>query len=183
MRPAIFLDRDGVINIDKGYVYKTEDLELIRGSAEAIALLKQRGYVLLVVSNQSGVARGKFGETEVLRFNTALNQALRDAGGQGVDAFYFCPHLESGSISPYAKICTCRKPRPGMILKAAQDHHIDLGRSFMVGDKPDDIECALAAGIRGIQVTASGYPRHPQALAHVDCLLDAVAAIPVISAV
>lgn len=173
-RPAIFLDRDGVLNVDKGYAFKPEDLQLTSGTAAAVAELKRRGYCLIVVSNQSGVARGKFGEQDVTRFNAALDKALRRAGGFGIDAFYYCPHLVDGTVEAYAKDCDCRKPKPGMIQKAARELRIDLSRSFMVGDKPDDIDCAEAAGIRGVQVTASGYPAHPKAVAYVASLSDAL---------
>lgn len=172
--PAIFLDRDGVLNVDKGYVYKPSDLELIDGVPEALAELKRRGYLLLVISNQSGVARGKFGEAEVEAFNAALEAEVKRQGGVGVDAFYYCPHLPDGSVAAYKKDCDCRKPKPGMVLRAAREHDVDLSRSYFVGDKPDDVACALAAGIRGIQATATGYPRHPQALAHVPTLKDAL---------
>lgn len=174
LRPAIFLDRDGVLNVDKGYVHRLEDMSLISGVAGAVAALKKRGYVLIVISNQSGVARGLFPETDIPKFNTALSNAIRRAVGVGLDAFYYCPHHPEGKVEAYTKTCTCRKPAPGLIQKAAREHGIDLSKSFLVGDRPDDIAAGIAAGVTSIQVTATGYPLHPDAKAHVAALKDVV---------
>jgi D-glycero-D-manno-heptose 1,7-bisphosphate phosphatase len=176
-RPAVFLDRDGVLNDDGGYLYRTSDVTLIAGAAAAVAELARRGFLILVISNQSGVARGRFGTGDVERFNATLDRALRREGGAGVDGFYYCPHLPKApeaTVPAWTCACDCRKPAPGMVLKAARDHRVALGRSFLVGDKPEDVECAVRAGVRGIQVTAPGRPPHPQALAQVASLAAAL---------
>lgn len=176
-RAAVFLDRDGVLNEDLGYVHRVEDLRLLSGVPEALIELRRRGYLLLVVTNQSGVARGHFGLDDVERFHAAVAAELARSGA-GLDGFYVCPHLPDGAVARYRQTCDCRKPAPGLVLRAASEHGVDLTRSFLVGDKPDDIECAVRAGVTGIQVAAAGRPRHQAALALVPSLAAALAIIP-----
>ena len=126
LQRAVFLDRDGVLNEDVGYAYRVEDLRLIPGVAAAVATLKSRGFLLIVVSNQSGVARGLFSNDDVKRFNHALNQQLIAAAGVGLDDFFYCPHHPDGVIAPYQIQCNCRKPEPGLITQATQKYPIDL---------------------------------------------------------
>lgn len=172
-RAAVFLDRDGVLNLDKGYVHRVEDLVLLPGVGDAVAALKKLGYLLCVVSNQSGVARGLYTEADVKKFNDALNAALRNgSGGTGVDAFYVCPHHPDAAVAAYKKDCDCRKPKAGLIERAVKEHNVDVTRSYMVGDRPDDVEAALAAGVTPVQVTTTGFPKHPGAIAHVGSLKD-----------
>lgn len=149
-RPAAFLDRDGVINVDIGYLHRPEDCVLIEGVTEALRLLNERGYYVIVVTNQSGVARGLFGEDAVHRFHAWLAKALI-ASDARVDAFYYCPHHPEAGKAPYRQSCNCRKPAPGLILQALQEWHVEASRSFMIGDKAIDIEAATAAGIRGYE--------------------------------
>ena len=153
LRPAAFLDRDGVLNVDHGYAYKPEDLELIPGAAAAVRLLNEAGYLVIVVSNQSGVARGYFDEAAVRQFNAQLKDALRTRDAH-IDAFYYCPHHPDGKVSAFAVSCRCRKPQPGLLEQAARDWPIDRARSFLVGDKDDDIPAAQAFGIRGARFDA-----------------------------
>jgi D-glycero-D-manno-heptose 1,7-bisphosphate phosphatase len=153
MRPAAFLDRDGVLNIDRGYTFKPGDLALIPTAAAALRLLNEAGYYVLVVSNQSGVARGFFSEAAVKSFNAHLQEVLRGEGAH-IDAFYYCPHHPDGAVKELAIACRCRKPQPGMLEQAARDRPIDLDRSFLIGDKDDDLAAARAFHIRGVKFDA-----------------------------
>lgn len=152
-QPAAFLDRDGVLNVDHGYVYKTADLELMPTAAAAVRLLNDAGYDVIVVSNQSGVARGLFDTAAVERFNAHLQETLR-AQGARIDAFYYCPHHPEGTVKALAIACDCRKPKPGLLEQAARERPIDRARSFLIGDKDDDVTAARAFGIRGIKFDA-----------------------------
>lgn len=149
-RPAAFLDRDGVLNVDRGYIHKLDDLELIPGAAAAVRLLNDAGYYVIVVTNQSGVARGYYSEEAVKQFNVHLQDVLA-AEGAHVDAFYYCPHHPDGAIKELAIRCRCRKPEPGMLEQAARDWPIDRDRSFLIGDKDDDLAAAAAFHIRGVK--------------------------------
>ena len=149
-RPAAFLDRDGVLNIDHGYVYRLDALDVIPGAGEAVRLLNDAGYLVIVVTNQSGVARGFYGEDDVARFNDELSRR-RALHGARSDAFYHCPHHPEGAVARFAISCDCRKPGPGMLAQAARDFEIDLGGSFLIGDRDGDSEAAAAFGIRGIR--------------------------------
>jgi len=154
LRPAAFLDRDGVLNVDHGYVYLPERLEWIAGAPEAVRLLNEAGYTVIVVTNQSGVARGYFDETAVHTFNAHLQAGLA-AHGAHVDAFYYCPHHPDGTVKDFAIDCLCRKPGTGMLEQAAADWPIDRAKSFMIGDRDGDVGAALAFGIRGIKFDAA----------------------------
>jgi D-glycero-D-manno-heptose 1,7-bisphosphate phosphatase len=149
-RPAAFLDRDGVLNIDHGYVHRPEQLEWIDGAREAVRLLNSAGYYVFVISNQSGVARGYFDEAAVNSFHAHMQDGLA-AHDAHIDAFYFCPHHPDGVIKSLAVSCHCRKPAPGMLEQAAREWPIDLGASFLIGDKDDDVAAANAFNIRGIK--------------------------------
>jgi D-glycero-D-manno-heptose 1,7-bisphosphate phosphatase len=151
---AVFLDRDGTINIEKDYLYRPEDFEFVPGAAEAVKLLKQHGYLVVVVTNQSGVARGYYTEDDVQNLHSYIDRLL-DAAGTAVDAWYYCPHHTAGK-GDYAVDCQCRKPLPGMLLKAASDLDIDLSGSWMVGDKLVDVEAGIAAGCKPLLVM-TGY--------------------------
>lgn len=149
-RPAVFLDRDGVLNYNRPDHIKTPEEYLpVPGAAEAVARLKRDGWVVIVVSNQSGLARGLFSE-EALAAIMAKMQAVLAAAGGTVDAVYYCPHAPGSG-------CDCRKPAPGLLLRAAREHGLDLGRSYFVGDKASDIECGRAAGLRTVLVE-TGLP-------------------------
>ena len=152
-RPAAFLDRDGVLNVDHGYTFRPDDLELIPTAAAAVRLLNEAGYTVIVVTNQSGVARGLYPETAVKAFNAHLQDVLQ-ADGARIDAFYYCPHHPEGTVKELAIRCHCRKPQPGMLEQAARDWPIDRSRSFLIGDKDHDLAAAKAFGIRGIRFDA-----------------------------
>ena len=144
--PAIFLDRDGVINVDTGYVYLVDDFKFIDGVIDALLQLKQKGYLLVVVTNQSGIARGMFTEEQFMSLTEWMDWSLADRGVD-LDGIYFCPHHPSEGSDQYRKSCTCRKPGPDMILDAVKHLDIDLTRSYMVGDKPSDMKAAINAGV------------------------------------
>jgi D-glycero-D-manno-heptose 1,7-bisphosphate phosphatase len=154
-RRAVFLDRDGTINVEKDYLHKIEDFEFIPGAPEAIKQLKDAGFLVIVVSNQSGVARGFFSEEDVYKLHQYLQLELR-VYGTSIDAFYFCPHHPEKGLRAYKIECDCRKGSPGMLLQAAREYDIDLQKSFMVGDKLADIEAGERAGCKSILVL-TGY--------------------------
>lgn len=145
-KPAIFLDRDGVINEDTGYVSQVDDFHFLPGVIEALQLLKKKGYLLIVVTNQSGIARGYFSEDDFMNLTEWMDWSLADRGVD-LDGIYFCPHHPTEGVAPYRKECLCRKPGPDMILDAAKYLKIDLAASYMVGDKSSDMKAAIAAGV------------------------------------
>ncbi len=145
-RKAAFLDRDGVINYDRAYVHRWDQFEFLPGAIEAMRQLKQAGYALVVVTNQSGLARGYYSEKQYQELTEAMKQALTDSGVP-VDAVYHCPHHPQGVVLNLSIDCDCRKPAPGMILRAELEMDLFLPDSLMIGDKPSDIEAALAAGV------------------------------------
>ena len=145
---AAFFDRDGVLNVDKSYLYKIEDLEWIDGAKEALAYLTQQGYTIFVVTNQSGIARGYYTVDDMNKLHEFMAQQVAAAGGK-IEKFYYCPHLPEGKIAEYAVECDCRKPKPGLILRAFEEYGIDKDAAFLNGDKPRDVESAEAAGIKG----------------------------------
>ena len=146
-RRALFLDRDGVINEDSGYVYRRPDFVFIDGIFDLVEAAHKAGYLSIVVTNQAGIGRGLYGEDD---FRSLMEwvKAQFVQRGSTLDAVYFCPNHPIHGLGAYRLDCFDRKPRPGMILKAARDHNIDLARSILVGDKVTDMEAAEAAGIQ-----------------------------------
>jgi len=163
MNRAVFLDRDGVITQDPPhYPHRLDQLKLIPGSLDAIKLLNENEFKVIVVSNQSGIARGYFQEEDVRIFNRALEEELKKKDSY-IDAIYYCPHHSKAKIDAYRIDCDCRKPKPGMLLTAAQKMNIDLKRSFMIGDKWSDISAGYEAGCKTILVlTGHGSEQLPQ---------------------
>ena len=139
MTKAVFLDRDGVINLDKAYVSKIEDFEFCEGVFEALAHFQRLGYLLIIVTNQSGIGRGYYSEEDFQILSDWMKKELLHVKIK-IDAIYHCPHAPEVN-------CACRKPKSGMFLKAIEDFDIDVKQSWMIGDKPSDIEAALGAGI------------------------------------
>jgi D-glycero-D-manno-heptose 1,7-bisphosphate phosphatase len=155
---AVFLDRDGVINVEKGYVHRIEEFEILPGVPQAIRLLKESGFLVIVVTNQSGVARGYYSLETVHCLHRHLDTELA-AFGTRVDAYYVCPHHPEHGIGDLKVDCSCRKPMPGMLEQAAVDFGIDLSASYMIGDKLTDVAAGLAAGCRPVfLMTGSGGP-------------------------
>ena len=148
LAPAVFLDRDGTINEEVQYLSRSEEVRLLPGAAEALRLLKERGFKRIIVSNQSGVARGYFSEKEVAEVHTRL-LALLASERSGVEGIYHCSHgPEEG--------CECRKPKSGLVKKAEKEHHLDLSRSYVVGDKVSDVALARNLGLKAVLVL-TGY--------------------------
>lgn len=155
MRRAVFLDRDGTINVEKEYLHRPEEFVFIPGAPEAIRLLNDAGFLVIVVTNQSGVARGLYDEEAVCALHRHLDAELAARGGR-VDAYYFCPHHPEHGTGKYRQECSCRKPLPGMIEAATRAFAIDLAASYVVGDKASDVAVGLAAGCRPLLVR-TGY--------------------------
>lgn len=140
---AVFLDRDGTINVDHGYVYKTEDFQFIDGAAEAMKMLKDAGYLLIIVTNQSGIARGYYTEEDFMVLHRAVEEMLQKEG-VSVDGLYYCPHLEN---------CDCRKPQLKLFYDAARDFSIDFSQSYAVGDRMRDLAICEAEGVKGFLIS------------------------------
>ncbi len=156
-RIAVFFDRDGTLIDDVGYLRTPDEVRLIPGAAEAIRMLNDRQILTCVISNQSGVARGLVTEADLVQIHDRLQHLLAAAGAH-LDRIYYCPHHPTEGRPPYNVECTCRKPRTGMMQRAASELPIALNKSFVIGDKTLDIETAKAAGTRSILVL-TGYGR------------------------
>ena len=167
LRKAAFLDRDGVINLDRAYVHKWEEFEFVPGAVDAMRRLKQAGYALVVVTNQSGLARGMYTEEQYQTLTAQMRKALANAGAE-VDAVYHCPHHPKGNVPELAVECDCRKPEPGMILRAARELGLSLADSILVGDKPSDIDAARAAGVGCAFIVQSDNEESTDGLAGAD---------------
>jgi D-glycero-D-manno-heptose 1,7-bisphosphate phosphatase len=171
---AIFLDRDGTLNVDVGYLHRLEDLELYPWTADALRLLKRAGYLLVVVTNQSGIAHGLIAPEFVPACHAEMRRRLQPAGAD-LDALYFCNHHPRGSIKDLATECRCRKPLPGMVEDAARDLQIDPAQSWVVGDKWLDVNLGHAVGARSILVR-TGWGSEAERLRpqgqHVDAICD-----------
>lgn len=158
---AIFLDRDGVINQDTGYVSKRDDFIFIDGVIDAMKLLKEKGYQLVIITNQSGIARGLFSEDDFIRLTEWMDWSLSDRGVD-LDGFYFCPHHPNEGSSENTQACDCRKPAPGMFIDAIDDLGINAGASYMVGDKVSDLQAAQAAGVGHLTLVRTGKAITPE---------------------
>ncbi len=162
---AVFLDRDGTINEDVGYLKDPEDVRLLDGAADAIRLLNSHGLKTIIITNQSGVARGYFTEEELQQINRKVIELLEEEGAV-VDGLYYCPHHPDDG-------CECRKPMPGLLKRAAIELGVELEASYMVGDKTTDVLAAKSVGARGVLIAEDG--EHCEDAHHVcSSLLDAV---------
>jgi D-glycero-D-manno-heptose 1,7-bisphosphate phosphatase len=157
LHPTVFLDRDGTIIYEKDFLGDPGGVELLPSAAASIKRLNQAGYLVIIVSNQSGVARGYYDEAAVQRVNKRITEVLEDAGAH-IDAVYYCPHHSKATVPEYRKDCHCRKPNPGMGQKALQDHPIDPAQMIMIGDRAADIQFGHNLGCRTVLVT-TGYGR------------------------
>ncbi len=178
MRRAAFLDRDGVINVDHAYVSRFEDFDFIDGVLEAARRLVDAGFVLVIVTNQSGIGRGYYTEADFHKLDQAVRAVFAEHGAP-ISATYFCPHHPTKALPPWKCECNCRKPAPGMILQAAKDLDIDLSQSVMFGDKASDMQAAKAAGVAfRVQLGTDGLTDPsdpaPEATHHAKDLLSAV---------
>ena len=161
MRPAVFLDRDGTLIEEAGYLDRLERLVFYPYTIDAVRLLNRAGLALVIVTNQAGVARGIVREEFVAEAHRHIRLRL-EAGGARVDGFYYCPHHPEAAIERFRQTCDCRKPQPGLLRSAAVDLGLDLTRSFVVGDRWHDIRAGSAVGARGILVR-TGYGRTEEA--------------------
>ncbi|HJW56765.1 MAG TPA: HAD family hydrolase [Burkholderiaceae bacterium] len=148
---AIFLDKDGTLVEDVPYNVNPERVVLCPHAVDGLRLLQQQGYALIVISNQAGVAKGYFSETDLLQLQRHLTLLLQEHD-IALSGLYYCPHSPDGSIAPYARHCRCRKPMPGMIIKAAREHDIETARSWMIGDILDDVEAGHRAGCKAVLI-------------------------------
>ena len=147
-KPAIFFDRDGVLNQDFGYIYKPNDFKWIDGAIEAIKYMMSKDYLIIVVTNQSGIARGYFSENDLENLHNWMNKELLENEAR-IDKFYYCPHHPEGVLKDYSITCSCRKPKPGMLIQALKEWPILISESIMIGDKDSDIQAAKAVNIKG----------------------------------
>lgn len=157
VRPAAFFDRDGVLNVDHGYVFEPARFDPVEGATAAVRLCNEAGYHVFVVTNQSGVARGFYGEADVRRLHDHMIALFARAGAR-IDDVRYCPHHPDGDVAPFATPCDCRKPGPEMLLSLQRQWSVDLSRSFLVGDKPSDLQAASAAGIPGYLFEGGDLP-------------------------
>jgi D,D-heptose 1,7-bisphosphate phosphatase len=177
---AVFLDRDGTLLVDVGYLDRVERLALFPWSIDAVRLLNRAGFRVVVVTNQAGVARGIIEESFVQEAHEVIGQMML-RGAARLDAYYYCPHLADAPVEAYRRACDCRKPLPGMLQRAARDLDVNLQRSYAVGDRWHDIQAAQAVGAQGILVR-TGYGRTEEQrpttdvrpVAVVDNLIEAV---------
>ena len=156
-KSALFVDRDGTINEDIGYVSRPEELIVYPWAAEAIRLVNESGMKAIVITNQSGIARGLYTEETLQHIHGRLRKQLARDGAQ-LDGVYYCPHHPRIGDKRYRQLCVCRKPHPGMLQQAASEHNVDLTRSFVIGDKSSDMNLATNAGAKGVLVL-TGYGR------------------------
>lgn len=173
MKRAVFLDRDGTMIVDVGYLRRIDDIAFFPWTVDAVRALNRAGFAVVVVTNQSGIARGFIAESAVEAVHAEMSRTLA-AGGAAVDAYYYCPHHPTkGTVAAYARACECRKPGPGLVERAARDLQLDPAQSFVVGDTWLDVGLARAVGARGLLVR-TGADRTIEAKAPPGLTADAV---------
>lgn len=175
--PAVFLDRDGTINVDHGYVHEIDQFQFIEGVIDAMRELKAMGFALIVVTNQSGIARGKFTEDQFMQLTEWMDWSLADRGVD-LDGIYFCPHHPEHGSDEYRQVCDCRKPQPGMLISAQRHLNIDMAASYMVGDKAEDMQAGIAAGVGTKVLVRSGKPITAQGESLADGIIASLAELP-----
>ena len=173
MRPAVFVDRDGTLLEEAGYLDRLDRLVFFPFAIDAVRLLNRADYAVVIVTNQSGIARGMYGEPFVHEAHAVMKTKMEE-GGARVDGIYYCPHHPDATVPEFKGDCDCRKPAPGMLIAAARDLGLDLSRSFSVGDKWTDVAVGAAAGGRGILVR-TGYGRSTEAALPVDVVPATIA--------
>jgi len=171
-RPAVFLDRDGTLIEERGYLDRMDLLSIFPWTGDALRLLNRAGFATVVITNQSAIARGMIDEAFLADVHREIDRRLAPAR---IDAYYFCPHLTEAPLETYRQACRCRKPHPGMVEQASRELGLDLTRSFMVGDRWLDVRCGQAAGVRTVLVR-SGHGGHEEERApagvHADAILN-----------
>ncbi|OOF78870.1 D-glycero-beta-D-manno-heptose-1,7-bisphosphate 7-phosphatase [Rodentibacter caecimuris] len=176
MNKAIFLDRDGTLNIDYGYVHEIDNFKFIDGAIGALRELKAMGYLLILVTNQSGIARGYFSEEQFLQLTEWFDWSLAEQGVD-FDGIYYCPHHPEGK-GEYKADCDCRKPKSGMLLQAMKELKIDPAKSVMVGDKVDDLKAGIGANVRMNVLVRTGKAVTEEGEQLADYVLDSVTDLP-----
>ncbi|MBN6065437.1 D-glycero-beta-D-manno-heptose 1,7-bisphosphate 7-phosphatase [Aggregatibacter actinomycetemcomitans] len=177
MKKAVFLDRDGTLNIDYGYVHEIDHFRFIDGSIEALKKLKDMGYLLVLVTNQSGIARGYFTEQQFLQLTEWMDWSLADRGVD-LDGIYYCPHHPEAKIAEFKQDCDCRKPKSGMLLQGIKELEIDPKRSIMIGDKIEDLLAGKGAKIGTNILVRTGKNITPEVEREADYVLDSIAELP-----
>ena len=172
-QPAVFLDRDGTLIEERGYLDRMDLLTVFPWTADALRLLKRAGYALVVITNQSALARGIIDETFLDGVHRELSARLAQ-GGAVIDRYYYCPHLADAPLERYRLKCGCRKPLPGLIEQACRELHLDPAASFMVGDRWIDVECGVAAGTRAIRVLTGHGAAEPSTRGPAGAKADAI---------
>lgn len=163
MEKIVFMDRDGTINEEVNYLFRSEDMKLLPGAARAIGRLNRAGFRVVVATNQAGVARGYYTEEDVRRLHRYMNEELEKEGAH-IDRFFFCPHHPQAGLGPYRTDCECRKPKPGLLRMAEQEYEVDKAHSYMIGDKLADVQAGQSYGVTGILV-GTGYGKEERKLA------------------
>ncbi len=176
LKPAVFLDRDGVINQECEYVHRIDDFHFIDGVFDACRKLSQAGFRLIVITNQAGIARGYYTEDDFHHLTGWMLDQFRQHDVE-IDDVYYCPHHPVHGIGSYRRACDCRKPGPGMILRAAGEHSLDLSKSLLVGDKISDIEAGVAAGLGCCVLVLSGHAPDRKDLKKVDIVFEDLPAV------
>jgi D-glycero-D-manno-heptose 1,7-bisphosphate phosphatase len=174
-RKAAFVDRDGVITVDSGFLHRVEDLAFLPGAIEGLQRLQAAGYLIVVITNQSGIARGVYTEADYLHFTACMQQRLSAEGVQ-LAAVEFCPHLPDAQIARYRVNCDCRKPRPGMLQRAAAALNIDLAASILIGARATDIWAGRSAGVGRCWLVRSGLALSPSDIELADAVFDDLSA-------
>ena len=169
LRRAAFIDRDGVINAELNYVHRIEDFHILPGVFEGLRTLQRHSFELIVVTNQAGIAKGLYTETDFDRLTQHMQRVFADQDIH-LTAVYSCPHHPGGSVPAYAVECDCRKPAPGMLLRAAAEHKLDLNRAVLIGDKPSDTQAGRAARVAMTVLVQSGHALPDDATLHSDQL-------------
>jgi D-glycero-D-manno-heptose 1,7-bisphosphate phosphatase len=162
-QPAVFLDRDGTLNHDTGYVYRVADFHWLPGAVNAVRALNTHGYYVFIVTNQSGVARGLYDEAAIRDLHDWMNGELRDAGAR-IDDFRYCPHHPEASVAAYRAVCSCRKPAAGMLLDLMETWPVIRDGSIMIGDRESDAAAGMAAGIASAIVPPGGLETYVERL-------------------
>ena len=176
MNKAIFLDRDGTLNIDYGYVHEIDNFKFIDGAIDALRELKKMGYMLVLVTNQSGIARGYFSEEQFLQLTEWMDWSLAEQDVD-LDGIYYCPHHPEGK-GEYKEDCDCRKPKPGMLLQAIKELKIDPTQSIMVGDKVEDLKAGIGAKVKMNVLVRTGKTVTEEGERVADYVLDSIVDLP-----
>lgn len=176
MNKAVFLDRDGTLNTDLGYVHQIDDFKFIDGTIHALRQLKQMGYLLVLVTNQSGIARGYFSEQQFLQLTEWMDWSLAEQGVD-LDGIYYCPHHPNGK-GKFQQTCRCRKPEAGMLEDAIKALNIDPAQSIMIGDKLEDLQAGMNAGIPTNILVKTGKPITKQAEQLATTVLESLKDLP-----